>query len=148
MSPDWAQTCANANTHCGKKYSIDNRQHIWRTCRLINYVVIVCQFVHTRPCSHLQALWKQIASDYVGVLMVILVTVKTVHNCNMISEFFLTDRGDKVLRDWTIHLQIVYLPRFFLLRAGLEGVSLASQTCFSCLCPSTSRRQLKTSLEN
>lgn len=28
------------------------------------------------------------------------------------------------------------------------GVSVASQTCFSCLCPNTSRRQLKTSLES
>lgn len=28
------------------------------------------------------------------------------------------------------------------------GLSVASQTCFSCLCPNTSRRQLKTSLES
>lgn len=30
----------------------------------------------------------------------------------------------------------------------VAGVSVASQTCFSCLCPNTSRRQLKTSLES
>lgn len=32
--------------------------------------------------------------------------------------------------------------------SGVVGVSVASQTCFSCLCPNTSRRQLKTSLES
>ena len=32
--------------------------------------------------------------------------------------------------------------------SGLVSVSLASQTCFSCLCQSISRRQLKTSLES
>lgn len=31
---------------------------------------------------------------------------------------------------------------------GSVGVSPASQTCFSCLCPNKSRRQLKTSLES
>lgn len=31
---------------------------------------------------------------------------------------------------------------------GAAGLSVASQTCFSCLCPNTSRRQLKTSLES
>lgn len=32
--------------------------------------------------------------------------------------------------------------------SGVVGVSVASQTCFSCLCPNISRRQLKTSLES
>lgn len=36
----------------------------------------------------------------------------------------------------------------FLSSDVLVGMSQASQTCFSCLCPSTSRRQLKTSLES
>lgn len=73
--------------------------------------------------------------------------------------FFLSDKGDKTMCNSSMPNESptslppgvkrwIFLSSHVSDSSGRVGVSLASQTCFSCLCPSTSRRQLKTSLES
>lgn len=141
-------------THC-RKNAVKVTEYRWYICMIGYCLYLISQLQHAGVPFH-----KQVASDYTGLWLAYKFT-----KCNsMISRCFLSEIRDIILLitdQWRINLTNSTFPMslppglkaaFSILHMAaipeLVGVSLASQTCFSCLCPSISRRQLKTSLEN